>query len=107
MEDRYERLEMLLKEVSVELKRLKMESDPNFFIPECFVRSKAEDFLRNPNVFDLDDAFTWDSTPQGEKYWEEIGAGCSEGPPSLRVPKDAIISVQHWIINSLKLEVDE
>lgn len=105
MEERLERLEMLLKEVSVELKRLKLESDPDFFIPECFVRSKAEDFLKNPNGYDLDDAFTWDSTPQGEKYWEEIGASCSEKPPR-RVPKEAIIALQQWIINSYKLDVD-
>lgn len=82
-----------------------MESDPNFFIPECFVRSKAEDFLRNPNVSDLDDAFAWESTPQGERYWEEIGAGCSEKPPR-RVPKKGIIAVQQWIINSFKLDAD-
>lgn len=105
MEERLERLEMLLKEVFVELKRLKMESDPDFFIPEGFVRSKAEDFLKNPNAFDLDDAFTWDSTPQGEKYWEEIGEGCSERPPR-RVPKEAIIALQQWIINSFKLDAD-
>lgn len=105
MEDRLERLEMLLKEVFVELKRLKMESDPNFFIPKCFVRSKAESFLRNPNVFDLDGAFTWDSTPQGEDYWREIGEDCSENPPR-EVPKEAIIAVQQWVINSYKLGVD-
>lgn len=100
-ENKFEKLENLLREALTELSRLK---NPNKGLPVRFKRDKAQLFLQEYSFEALDAAFQWGSTPQGEGYWEDIAEGCDAHPPK-KVPEEAIICIQEWVIESLSLEV--
>jgi hypothetical protein len=106
METDFSKLEELLREVNAEVERLKRVNDPDSFIPLHFRRETAKEFLKNPSLTLLDKAFKWASTPQGEFYWEEISEGLEDGSIE-RVPDEAIIAIQKWIINSVEAGISD
>lgn len=101
MDGKFERLENHLREALTELIRLK---NPDKYLPAKFDRDNAQIFLREPSILALDDAFNWASTPQGEDYWNGIAEGLTKEPPQ-KVPEEAIICIQNWIIESFNLDV--
>lgn len=94
---KYEQLENQIKELQAEVERLKREEK----LPTSFSRSHALEFLNNPTSKNLDLAFVWSETPQGEDYWLEIESALSRNP-SYKVPQEAINQIQSWVIESYK-----
>ena len=98
MTTRYQELENQVKELQKEIDRLKKEEQESK-LPAAFRRESAINFLNEPNWSDCDDMFIWASTPQGEDYWLEIFdyLGVDSG---YKVPEEAIIQLQKWVIQS-------
>lgn len=90
----YKALEDMLIGTTIRYRRM--------MLPEKFNIEKARLFLETPSFRLLDESFQWKPTPQGEKYWEEIANGCDALPPK-KVPEEAIICIQNWIIEFLDL----
>ena len=94
MTTRYQELENQVKELQKEIDRLKKEEQESK-LPEDFNRKRVISFLNNPNYTDLYLSFDWGSTPQGWGYWKSI----SQLEPH-KVPEQAIIQLQKWVIQS-------
>ena len=93
---KYQELENKIAELQKEVERLEREEKGNG-PPDGFNVSAALDFLEKPDVDNLDQAFTWDSTPQRHEYWVDIrdNLECSR---SYKVPLEAIVYVQKCVI---------
>ena len=94
MTTRYQELENQVKELQKEIDRLKKEEQESK-LPRNFNREKVINFLNKPSYIDLFCAFSWESTPQGHGYWHSID---KLGPH--KVPEQAIIQLQKWVIQS-------
>ena len=95
----YEQLENQIKELQAEVERLKKEEESK--LPKGFSRKNAIAFLGDPNDASLFDAFPWDNTPQGSLYWSII-CDSLEHTPYYKVPQEAIMAIQSWVIESYK-----
>ena len=94
MTNRYQELENQVKEIQKEIDRLKKEEQESK-LPEDFNRERVISYLNNPRTWPASLAFTWDSTPQGGLYWYSI----YHLEPH-KVPNEAIIQLQKWVIQS-------
>ena len=98
MTTRYQELENQVKELQKEIDRLKKEEQASE-LPAAFRRERAIKFLNEPDWSDFDSMFIWASTPQGEDYWLEIfDYLCADS--EYKVPEEAIIQLQKWVIQS-------
>ena len=98
MTTRYQELENQVKELQKEIDRLKKEEQESK-LPAAFRRESAIKFLNEPNWRDCNGMFTWASTPQGEDYWWDISDYLGVDP-GYKVPDEAIIQLQKWVIQS-------
>lgn len=89
------------QELQKEVERLKKEEEANK-LPENFMREYAIEFLTNFDPNDLNPAFTWDRTPQGGDYWCHIFDCLCENNKNYKVPQEAIVQIQSWVIESYK-----
>lgn len=96
---KYEQLENQIKELQAEVERLKKEEESK--LPKGFSREAAIAFLEEPSSRSLDNAFTWEDTPQGITYWYKISGGDFNNS-SYKVPQEAILAIQSWVIESYK-----
>lgn len=92
-----------VNELQAEVDRLKAQEEKDK-LPEHFKRNYILNFLTHPNSPDLDDGFDWVSTPQGHDYWEEINTPLYYNRSSYKVPDEAIIQLQKWVIMSYQQE---
>jgi hypothetical protein len=92
----YQQLEQQVKELQKEIERLKAQENNNK-IPEDFNLDYALSFLDCPNSLDLADMFTWGISSQGEIYWEDLHSELEENS-DYKVPDEAIIQIQKWVI---------
>ena len=97
---KYEQLENQIKELQAEVERLKKEEESTK-LPRGFSRVNAIEFLKTFKRTNLSGAFTWFYTPQGEDYWKNISDSLVIAP-SYKVPEEAIIAIQSWVIESYK-----
>lgn len=100
---KFETLREKIKELQDALNQLEAAENPDKALPRIFRREHALKFLENPNSDSLDLAFSWESTPQGEDYWGDIHDSLDDDPPE-RVPDEAIMQVQRWVITSYVTE---
>ena len=98
---KYEQLENQIKELQAEVERLKKEEETSTKLPLSFSREKAIAFLKNPTAILLDEAFLWWSTPQGSSYWVDIESSLHK-KSYYKVPQEAIMAIQSWVIESYK-----
>lgn len=98
---KYEQLENQIKELQAEVERLKKEDEAGTKLPHSFSREKAIAFLENPSRDSLCGAFHWTSTSQGEDYWRTLVTSLKKNP-SYKVPREAIMAIQSWVIESYK-----
>ena len=89
-EEHQKQVQKLQEQVEL-LKKEEQESK----LPEYFNRGRAISYLNKPNHSDLEWAFDWKSTPQGYDYWRSI----ARLEPD-KVPEQAIIQLQKWVIQS-------
>ena len=93
---KYQELENKIAELQKEVERLKKEES----LPDKFKRDVVLKILDNPNCeeshYNIDTAFIWDSTPQGEKYWERI---CEF---DRKLNQNDICQLQRWVIQSYR-----
>ena len=89
-EEHQKRVQKLQEQVEL-LKKEEQESK----LPEEFNRERVISFLNNPNYTDLAESFRWDLTPQGSLYWYST----ARLEPH-KVPEQAIIQLQKWVIQS-------
>ena len=94
MTNRYQELENQVKELQKEIDRLKKE-EQEYKLLKNFSRERVISYLNKPNYTDLCCAFGWESTLQGLDYWYSI----SQLEPH-KVPEQAIIQLQKWVIQS-------
>ena len=105
MSTRYQELEQQIKtlqeehqkqvqKLQAQVERLKKEEQDSK-LPECFNREPVISYLNKQNYTNLNCAFIWSSTPQGHDYWCSI----SRLEPH-KVPDEAIIQLQKWVIQS-------
>lgn len=101
---KYQELENKIKELQEEVQRLKQEEKENQ-LPENFDRNMTIMFLENPSFGALDKAFLWYTAPQGELYWSDIADQlvCNK---EYKVPNEAIIQLQKWMIQSFLEEYE-
>ena len=97
---KYEQLENQIKELQAEVERLKKEEEKTK-LPKGFSRAEAVAFLRDFHQGNLFFAFKWQFTPQGEEYWDKIRLSLINDP-SYKVPQEAIMAIQSWVIESYK-----
>jgi hypothetical protein len=95
---KYQDLENKVKELQAEIERLKQEEKEDK-LPEGFDRDYALKFLKNYSCYDLERAFYWSYTPQGDDYWRNIHHPL-ENNPKYGVPDEVIIQIQKWVILS-------
>lgn len=100
---KYQELENKIKELQEEVRRLKNEEKAR--LPENFDRNMTIMFLENPSFGALDKAFIWSSTPQEGEYWTEI-ADEVDFNEKYKVPNEAIIQLQKWVIQSFQEEYE-
>jgi hypothetical protein len=93
---KYQELEQQVKELQKEIERLKAQGNNNK-IPEDFNLDYALSFLDSPNSEYLNDMFNWYSSPQGVTYWGSICNKLEENS-DYKVPDEAIIQIQKWVI---------
>jgi hypothetical protein len=93
---KYQKLEQQVKDLQKEIERLKEEEKENT-LPKDFILDHALSFLDCPNFLDLDNMFTWHSSPQGRVYWEDLHSELGDNP-DYKVPDEAIIQIQKWVI---------
>jgi len=98
---KYEQLENQIKELQAEVERLKKEEEARIKLPESFSRKNAIAFLENPSANLLCGAFLWSSTSQGQVYWQDIESSLYKNL-SYKVPQEAIMAIQSWVIESYK-----
>lgn len=98
---KYEQLENQIKELQAEVEHLKKEEEARTKLPEAFSRKSAIAFLENPSANLLCGAFVWSSTSQGEVYWRNIESSLHKNL-SYKVPQEAIMAIQSWVIESYK-----
>jgi hypothetical protein len=96
---KYEKLELQVKEIQKEIERLKQEEKE---LPIGFNRYKAIEFLETFKQGCLEYCFSWSNTPQGLDYWKRIQNNLKD--PTYKVPQEAIIQIQKWIIISFQQE---
>ena len=108
MSTRYQELEQQIKtlqeehqkqvqKLQAQVERLKKEEQVSK-LPAEFKRESVINFLKNPNRDDLEFGFSWSSTPQGPNYWCYIyNCLCNS---RYKVPDEAIIQLQKWVIQS-------
>ena len=93
---KYQELEKKIAELQKEVERLKKEES----LPDKFMRDVVLKILDDPNgkesIYCIDDAFIWASTPQGEKYWEDIYEGVR------KLNEKDISQLQRWVIQSYR-----
>ena len=105
MSTRYQELEQQIKtlqeehqkqvqKLQAQVELLKKEEQESK-LPVHFDREYTINFLKNPNKRSLNYAFEWSSTPQGVDYWYRISL-----LESHKVPEEAIIQLQKWVIQS-------
>jgi hypothetical protein len=97
---KYQKLEQQVKELQKEIDRLKEEEKQNK-IPKCFKLDLALSFLDSPNKCDLYDMFDWDPSPQGYIFWKLIYDNLEQNS-NYKVPDEAIIQIQKWVIEYYK-----
>jgi hypothetical protein len=100
-------LEQQIAELQKELEIVKeKEQEKSEFLPEGFKREGALNLLYDPKGIDMDHAFQWESTPQGSTYWEII---CDDlyWKKITKLPDDAIIQIQQWVITSYRKQLGE
>ncbi len=95
----YQQLEQKIQELQAEVDRLKAQEKEDK-LPENFKRYFILRFLTNPNVPDLSGGFIWRDTPQGYDYWNKIYYSLSLNKSQYKVPDEAIIQLQKWVILS-------
>jgi hypothetical protein len=93
---KYQELENKIKELQVEVERLKKEEKDNE-LPDNFRVDRALEFLKTYSKDDLNSAFNGNDTPQGHGYWANIWNSLFDDPEYV-VPDKAIIQIQKWII---------
>jgi len=98
---KYQDLENKVKELQAEIERLKKEEkeEKEDKLPRDFNRDYALKFLKNNSCYDLQEAFSWGSTPQGYDYWYNIYKPLTYKSKYV-VPDEAIIQIQKWVILS-------
>jgi hypothetical protein len=98
-------LEQQIAELQKELEIVK-EKEKSEFFPEGFKRDFALNLLNEPTGNDMDLAFQWESTPQGSTYWDNI---CDDlyWRRITKLPDDAIIQIQQWVITSYRKQLGE
>ena len=96
---KYQELEQKIKELQAEVDRLKAQEKENK-LPENFGRDVILKFLSDPNTNGLYCGFSWKSTPQGIHYWHKISDSLCILKSSYKVPDEAIIQLQKWVILS-------
>jgi hypothetical protein len=99
---KYQDLENKVKELQAEIERLKQEEKEDK-LPRDFNRDCALKFLKNNSSCDLQRAFHWGGTPQGDDYWYNIYNSLNNNPnynPKYVVPDKVIIQIQKWVILS-------
>ena len=96
---KYEQLENQIKELQAEVERLKKEEESK--LPKGFSRKNAIAFLKEPNSFDLNEMCKWHNTHQNSAYWARI-CDSLEHTPYYKVPQEAIMAIQSWVIESYK-----
>ena len=94
---RFQDLEQQIKTLQEEIDRLKKEEQETK-LPKDFNRESVINFLSNPNIDDLEEAFDLWDTPQGHYYWGRIYSNLFDY--SYKVPEKAIIQLQKWVIQS-------
>lgn len=94
----YQQLEEKIKELQAEVDRLKAQEKKDK-LPENFDRNYILKFLSDPNYIDLRYSFSWIDTPQGFDYWSDIYSSVYSNK-SYKVPDEAIIQLQKWVILS-------
>jgi hypothetical protein len=90
-----------IAELEKQLAELKAEAEAETYcdLPRAFEREAAIDFLKKPNEHNLDDAFVWNSTPQGHGYWQDMSLDLRR-VEAWPVPIEAKLQIQAWIIQS-------
>jgi hypothetical protein len=94
---KYQKLEQQVKDLQKEIERLKKEEEQQNKLPQSFDLDYALSFLDEPNSGDLDNMFYWHITPQGISYWGNLHSELEENP-NYKVPDEAIIQIQKWVI---------
>lgn len=102
---KYQKLEQQVKKLQAEIDRLKNQEKENT-LPGNFNRNDAIEFLKEPSSDMLDSSFRWDSTFQGESYWDCIYYNLQENS-EYKVPNEAIIQIQKWVILSFQEEYEK
>lgn len=97
---KYEQLENQIRGLQAEVERLKKEEEKTK-LPKGFSRENAIAFLEAPSPGKLDLAFPWCKTPQGTNYWGDISSSLIKDS-SYKVPQEAIMAIQSWVIESYK-----
>ena len=95
---KYQDLENKVKELQAEIERLKQEEKEDK-LPRDFNRDYALKFLKNNSSCDLQRAFHWGGTPQGDDYWYNIYDSL-ENNHKWVVSDEVIIQIQKWVILS-------
>lgn len=101
--NKFDALREKVREFQDAINQLEAAENPDKSLPRIFRREYALKFLENPNSYSLDLAFSWESTPQGEDYWGDIHDSLNDDPPE-RIPDEAIMQVQKWVITSYMTE---
>jgi len=99
---KYQDLEPKVKELEAAIDRL-MKEEKEDKLPRDFNRDYTLKFLKNNSCYDLQEAFSWGSTPQGYDYWKNIYNSLNNNPnynPKYVVPDKVIIQIQKWVILS-------
>jgi hypothetical protein len=91
-------LEKLLADLKAEAE-VEAEAETYSELPCAFEREAAIDFLKKPNEDNLDDAFFWNTTPQGHDYWRDLSEDLRRGVKG-PVPIEAKFQIQAWVIQS-------
>lgn len=95
----YQQLEQKIQELQAEVDRLKSQEKEDK-LPENFNRNYILKFLTNLDCSDLRGGFIWRDTPQGFDYWNKICHSLSLNKSQYKVPDEAIIQLQKWVILS-------
>lgn len=113
-EPKYKHLEDKVKELQAEIDRLKKEEKYQN-LPLEFDRNAVLSFLemyKNGGVtgaelsVKIHSSFIWQSTPQGGEYWSNIYHSFLRNKYGIikdgEIPKEAILQLQSWVIQSYK-----
>lgn len=98
--EKYQQLEQKVQELQKEIYRLKKEEQQQNKLPKDFNRDIALSFLDSPNSRYFEYIFSWNETPQGFSYWNNIYTNLEN--PNYKVPDEVIIQIQKWVTESYK-----